>query len=130
MNNYDLVTIRRYNGVRDGMHEWMTLSCAIVIKLDSIHAVCMRDENVGYTYLPQISINSHTGYNHENVKQGDIHIFPIEMESFTSIKKKNRASMERFMTQSDLYFDDDTIYGTRIIKDEPQKRKSIFRRNK
>ena len=45
-SKYDLVTVRKYDGVQDGSQSWIFLSYAVVIPTEDNKAVCFRDENV------------------------------------------------------------------------------------
>jgi hypothetical protein len=107
---YDLVTVRRYDGIENGMHAWTYLTHAIVIQGDDNVARCLRDENVMYAY----------GVGNE--QPGDINIYSTSRHDFDTIRYKGRTAMYKFikkmsslpLEQGGIYFDDDTKYGYRI----------------
>ena len=106
---YDLVTIRRYNGVEDGMHSWTFLSYAIVEKTEDGKAVCLRDRNIEYEYAKEIENGEFVYCDYSNINIGDIKVFSSFSRSFD--RNLSEAALRDFMDESDLYFDDDVKYG-------------------
>lgn len=111
---YKLVTVRRYDGFEAYFQTWTFLSYAIVEDIGDNRALCFRDNNIMYEYMPILVKNSNKiKYNYSNIKKGDIRIFPAEDEDFSKISMDSK-SINNFMQNSDLYFDDDTKYGTKV----------------
>lgn len=123
---YDLVTIRQYNGEINGKYEWILLSYAIVIKKEGLTAVCMRDENVQYQYLPLMKVLDTYCLDHSDLEKGDIRIFHAFDKKFETIYSKTKASLERYMNESSLFFDGDTTYGVKLNKQKSKKVKKLF----
>ena len=114
--DYDLVTVRKYDGIESGQRSWTYLTHAIVIPCGENQAKCLRDEDVIYTY------------GDGNEQPGDINIYSASRHDFDSIKNKNIFSMLRFikeksrlsLNEGGIYFDDDTKYGKRIEPGNPK----------
>ena len=117
---FDLVTIRRYDGIENGMRAWTYLGHAIVIPGDDNQATCLRDENVVYFY----------GIGNE--EPGDINIYPASRHDFDIIRSKGRRAMMKYikkmsdlpLEQGGILFQDDTKYGYRI---EPEEQKRFVK---
>ena len=103
---YDLVTVRKYDGVQDGSHSWIFLSYAVVIPKEDNKAVCFRDENVEYEYARKGTAEF---CDYSNLKVGDVRIFTSNFNKFD--KNGTEKQVEDFIYTSELYFDDDTKYG-------------------
>ena len=120
MLDFDLVTIRRFNGVEDGAYSWTFLSYAIVMRVDKYKAVCLRNENIEYNYMPfdsrEVLMNAY-----EKINVGDIKIFPAFNREYDCIYHKTKENLIDFVDNSGLYFDDDTTYGRDISQDEDSK---------
>ncbi len=116
--NFDLVLIGKYDGVENGCHSWTALSYAIVIKKNDKRAVCLRDENIEYYYMPYSSKEKES-HDYTNVVPGDIRIISIMHDNYDKLEK-TRNNMYLYMQESGLYFDDDTKYGN-PIKEEKVK---------
>jgi len=119
MVNYELVTIRKYDGIENGAYSWIFLSYAIVIKKDDNRAVCLRDENIEYEYVP-LHTESNVKEAYKNLNVGDIKIFYASDREFDKIKFKTKNNMYKFMDNSSLYFDDDTKYGKNLLEEKPK----------
>lgn len=117
---FDLVTIRRYEGIENNMRVWTYLGHAIVIPGEDNQATCLRDENVMYAY----------GIGNE--EPGDINIYSASRHDFDMIKNKTRRSMMKYikkmsnlpLEQGGIWFQDDTKYGHRI---EPTEQKRFVK---
>ena len=107
--NYDLVTIRRYNGIEDGMHSWTFLSYAVVEKQENNKAICFRNKNIEYEYAPEIVRGNFTFCNYDSINVGDIKIFSTLENVFN--KNWDSDAIKYFIESSTLYFDDDTKFG-------------------
>lgn len=111
--NYKLVTIRKYDGAEAYFQTWTFLSYAVVEDIGDNKAVCFRDKNIMYEYMPILKKNSNNKkYDYSGIKIGDIRIFLAKEESFSKISMDSN-SINSFIQNSDLYFDDDTKYGTK-----------------
>lgn len=107
---YKLVTVRKYDGLEAYFQTWTFLSYAIVEDIGDNKALCFRDNNIMYEYMPIIDNNKHS-YN--GIKKGDIRIFDAEDEEFSKIST-DVNKIKNFIEQSGLYFDDDTKYGSKV----------------
>lgn len=119
---YDLVTIKQYNGIRNNCHVWIPLGYAVVIKRGDNKAVCLRDENVEYEYLP-IS-NEERTYDYSNIEIGTIRIFSYHNPIYDNMLVKTRLRLNVFIETYKSSFTLDTKYG-RIIDEEKTKKMII-----
>ena len=115
MANYDLVTVRSFNGVEDGSYSWIFLSYAVVIKKENRKAVCLRDENIEYEYVP-----AHTDADvvdaYKDLSIGDIRIFNASDRDFDNIFHKTKKKLLKYVEESPLYFNDDIKYGKNLLE--------------
>lgn len=114
--NYDLVLIGQYDGIANGSHSWTVLSYAIVIKKNDKKAVCLRDENIEYEYMPYAT-KERESHDYDNINVGDIKIISVTYNNYENMEK-TRENMYRYMQESGLYFDDDTKYCKPVKKDK------------
>ena len=118
MVNYELVTIRKFDGIENGAYSWIFLSYAVVIRKGN-KAVCLRDENIEYEYIP-LHNESNVKEAYRNLKIGDIKVFYASDREFDNIKFKTKSNILKYMEKSPFYFDDDTKYGRNILEDKPK----------
>ena len=120
MANFDLVTVRRYNGIEDGAYSWTFLTYAVVIKTSELKGVCLRNENMEYDYMPfpnrEVLLNAY-----ESLNVGDIRVFPAFDRAYNNMIIKTRNNLMQYINESNLYFNDDTKYAKDISLQEEEK---------
>ena len=111
---YKLVTVREYEGCEAYFQTWTFLSYAVVENIGNNSALCLRDKNVMYKYMPVLeNKNDKLRYDYTNIKEGDIRIFNVKDEKFSKISN-DLQSISNYMKNSGLYFEDDTKYGIKV----------------
>ena len=111
---YKLVTVRKYEGCEAYFQTWTFLSYAVVEDIGNNSALCFRDKNVMYKYMPVLEKNNNKlRYDYADIKKGDIRIFNADDENFSKISN-DIQSINNYMKNSGLYFEDDTKYGVKL----------------
>lgn len=127
MTYFDLVTVRRYNGIEDGAYSWTFLTYAVLIKTEELKGVCLRNENMEYDYMPfpnrDVLLDAY-----ESLNVGDIRVFPAYDREYNSMCIRTKNSLMQYICDSNLYFDDDTKYAKDISLIEEEKAKTKRKR--